>query len=39
MYANAGDMNNDYWTVEAFMEGVYEHYTKNWKGAYAAWAK
>jgi hypothetical protein len=39
MYENAGDMNNDYWTVEAFMEGVYEHYTKNWKGAYTAWAK
>lgn len=38
MYGHAGDQNNDYWTVEQFMEGVYEHYTANWKGAYDGWA-
>ena len=38
MYGHAGDMNNEEWTVEEFMEGVYEHYTKNWKGAYEPWA-
>lgn len=39
MYGHAGDLNNAYWEADDFMQGVYEHYTKNWKGSYNGWVK